>query len=59
MNEQGLLPGCLIVSILIMDVNDLIRGHWFYHSTLSIIIWNLFLLLCVLHLVLIAKEGLK
>jgi hypothetical protein len=51
MNEDIILPTMYLITIFVADVNDLIRGHWFYNNITSIIFWNVMGVLSLMYLI--------
>ena len=38
---KRILYGLYLIAIPLMDINDLIRGWWFYNNWGSVIFWNI------------------
>jgi len=54
--EMGLIMlWILVLGVQIMNISDLIRGNWFYHSITQILVWNI-ISLVVLGLIVFGYE---
>lgn len=48
-----------LVVVWTANINDLIRGHWFYYSTQAVLFWNLFGVMALVGIILKYRERLK
>jgi len=51
--NTNFMPYIVIMTVLIADINDVIRGNWFYHNLSQLVFWNC---LALLGLILIVIE---
>lgn len=53
------LPWAIFITTWFANINDLIRGEWFYYSTTGIIVANIYGLLALTAIILTYKERIK
>lgn len=51
-----LLYWVYLIAVWVANINDLIRGHWFYYGTQQVIFWNIFGVLALIGIILDYKE---
>ena len=59
MKINNILPYTALITVWIANVNDLIRGEWFYHSIEGIITANIVGVLGLILIIIDAKERVK
>ena len=53
------LPYIYLIFVWFANINDLIRGHWFFYTTKQIIIWNILGILSMIVLILNSADKSK
>ena len=53
------IPYVYLISVWGININDLIRGEWFYHSIPSVIVLNLFGILSLWYIISYKKQEKK
>jgi len=48
---ESFLVYIILIVVWVSNVNDLIRGHWFYHNTYSILFWNFWGVLALIYII--------
>ena len=59
MNILKITPWVFLVTVWLTNINDLIRGPWFYHGTSQILFMNLMGVLALIVIVMEKKEKKK
>jgi len=54
-----LLPYIYLIVVWFANINDLIRGNWFYYSTTQVLFWNLFGILALIYIILHNRKSMK
>ncbi len=45
------LPSIYLITVWSANINDLIRGHWFYHTWLQVVFWNVIGIISMIYLI--------
>ena len=59
MAKQMMLIWALLITTWVANINDLIRGEWFYIGTEAILFWNMVGIAAFICIVLTYREELK